>query len=107
MTEGGVLKQRTKSSHPGLWVRKGRTTAARRPVWVAMLATAAAFALVQAAAPAWARKSSPCHPVTEQVSTIKVTLNTSRTLCFSDPLSTAVIGAPEIADVLPMTDSML
>ena len=107
MTEGGVLKQRTKSSHPGLWVRKGRTTAARRPVWVAMLATAAAFALVQAAAPAWARKSGPCHPVTEQVSTIKVTLNKSRTLCFSDPFSTAVIGAPEIADVLPMTDSML
>ena len=38
---------------------------------------------------------------------MKVTLNKSRTLCFSDPFSTAVIGAPEIADVLPMTDSML
>ena len=45
--------------------------------------------------------------VTEQVSALKVTLNKSRTLCFSDPFSTAVIGAPEIADVLPMTDSML
>ena len=66
-----------------------------------------AFGLVQAAAPAWARKSGPCHPVTEQVSALKVTLNKSRTLCFSDPFSTAVIGAPEIADVLPMTDSML
>ena len=76
-----------------------------------MLATAAtaaaAFGLVQAAAPAWARKAGPCHAVTEQVSAMKVTLNKSRTLCFSDPFSTAVIGAPEIADVLPMTDSML
>jgi pilus assembly protein CpaC len=108
MTEGGVLKQRTKSSHPRLWVRKGRTAATRRAVCVAMFATAAAFALVQAAAPAWAaRKAGPCHAVTEQVSAIKVTLNKSRTLCFSDPFSTAVIGAPEIADVLPMTDSML
>ena len=70
-------------------------------------AALAAFGLVQAAAPAWARKAGPCHPVTEQVSAMKVTLNKSRTLCFSDPFSTAVIGAPEIADVLPMTDSML
>ena len=28
-------------------------------------------------------------------------------LCFSAPFSTAVIGAPEIADVLPMAESML
>ena len=111
MTEGCVLKQRTQSPHPGLSGRKGRTAAPRRPVWVGMLATAGAaaagFGLVQAAAPAWAHKSGPCHAVTEQVSAIKVTLNKSRTLCFSDPFSTAVIGAPEIADVLPMTDSML
>ena len=41
------------------------------------------------------------------MSALKVTLNKSRTLCFSAPFSTAVIGAPEIADVLPMTESML
>ena len=106
MTEGGVLKQRTQFSP-----RTGRVALRRRHLWVAMLAKAgaalAAFGLVQAAAPAWARKAGPCHPVTEQVSAMKVTLNKSRTLCFSDPFSTAVIGAPEIADVLPMTDSML
>lgn len=111
MTEFGTPKERTKPFHPRLWVRKRRTAATRRLVWVAMLATAgaaaAAFSLVQDAAPAWARKAGPCHPVTEQVSAMKVTLNKSRTLCFSDPFSTAVIGAPEIADVLPMTDSML
>ena len=107
MTEGGVLKKRTQSFSP----RKGLTALRRRHLWVAMLATvgaaAAAFGLVQAAAPAWALKAGPCHPVTEQVSAVKVTLNKSRTLCFSDPFSTAVIGAPEIADVLPMTDSTL
>src|SRR5277367_505329 len=111
MTEGGVLKKRIKSFRPRMWVRKGRTAAPRRLVWVAMLATAGAaaagFGLVPATAPAWAHKSGPCHAVTEQVSAIKVTLNKSRTLCFSDPFSTAVIGAPEIADVLPMTESML
>src|SRR3984885_3756723 len=110
MTEGGVLKQRTKSSRR-LWVRKGRMAATQRLVWVAILAAAGAatatFGLVQAAVPAWARKGSPCHQVRDQVSALKVTLNKSRTLCFSDPFSTAVIGAPEIADLLPMTDSML
>ena len=106
MTGSGVLKQRPRS----LSAPNGRI-ALRRPIWIAMLATAGAaataFSLMQAAAPALARKGGPCHPVTEQVSAIKVTLNKSRTLCFSDPFSTAVIGAPEIADVLPMTDSML
>ena len=111
MTEGGVLKKRIKSFRLRMWVRKGWPFSTRRQVWVAMLATAGAaaagYGLVQASSPAWARKGGPCHPVTEQVSSIKVTLNKSRTLCFSDPFSTAVIGAPEIADVLPMTDSML
>jgi pilus assembly protein CpaC len=106
MTEGGVLKQRTQFSP-----RTGRIALRHPHLWVAMLAKAgaaiAAFGLVQAAAPAWALKASPCHPVTEQVSAMKVTLNKSRTLCFPDPFSTAVIGAPEIADLLPMTDSML
>jgi pilus assembly protein CpaC len=84
---------------------------ARRSGWVAMLATvgaaAAGFGLVEVVTPAWALKASPCHPVREQVSALKVTLNKSRTLCFPDPFSTAVIGAPEIADLLPMTESML
>src|ERR1700684_2611579 len=111
MTGGGGLKKQTRSPHPGLSVRKGRTAAPPRLVWGGTLATggalAAGFGLVPATAPAWAHKGGPCHPVTEQVSAIKVTLNKSRTLCFSDPFSTAVIGAPEIADVLPMTESML
>ncbi len=38
---------------------------------------------------------------------ITVTINKSRTLRINRPFTTAVIGAPEIADVLPMTDSTL
>jgi pilus assembly protein CpaC len=57
--------------------------------------------------PALAEKAGPCHAIKQQVSEIKVTLYKSRTLCFSGPFSTAVIGAPEIADVLPITESML
>ena len=57
--------------------------------------------------PALAEKGGPCHSIKQQVSAIKVTLFKSRTLCFSGPFSTAVIGAPEIADVLPITNSML
>ena len=111
MTERRESKKRAKFFRPRTGVRKGRTASTRRRVWVAMLMTlgaaAAGFGLGQTATTAWAHKGGPCHPVTEQVSAIKVTLNKSRTLCFSDPFSTAVIGAPEIADVLPMTESML
>ena len=38
---------------------------------------------------------------------ITVTLNKSKTLTFAHPFSSAVIGAPEIADLLPMTDRIL
>jgi len=36
-----------------------------------------------------------------------VTLNKSKTLTFKSPFTTAVIGSPEIADLLPMTDHTL
>jgi pilus assembly protein CpaC len=38
---------------------------------------------------------------------VTVTLNKSKTLTFKSPFNTAVIGAPEIADLLPMTDHTL
>ncbi len=38
---------------------------------------------------------------------ITVTLNKSKTLTFKSPFTTAVIGSPEIADLLPMTDRTL
>ena len=111
MTERRMSKKQAKPFRPQMLARKRRVASMRRRVWMAMLtaagAAAAAFGLLQASSPAWAQKGGPCHPVREQVSALKVTLNKSRTLCFSAPFSTAVIGAPEIADVLPMTESML
>jgi pilus assembly protein CpaC len=38
---------------------------------------------------------------------ITVTRHKSRTIKLNDPFSTAVVGAPEIADVLPMSDTVL
>ena len=38
---------------------------------------------------------------------ITITLNKSKTLRFNEPFSTAVIGAPDIADILPMTEETL
>jgi pilus assembly protein CpaC len=110
MTEGGMANRRTRSFPSRLRPKEARAAFTLRRMSVAMLAAGAAAAglgLAPAAAPAWAHKNGPCHQVREQVSALKVTLNKSRTLCFSDPFSTAVIGAPEIADVLPMTESML
>jgi pilus assembly protein CpaC len=107
MTEDRVLRERTQFSRSRPWLRKGPAALKRRKVRAALAAAAVGLGLVHAAAPAQAQKGSPCHSVREQVSSLKVTLNKSRTLCFPDPFSTAVIGAPEIADVLPMTESML
>ena len=102
---------RTQSFQSSMWLRKGQAALTRRKVRAAMLATAGlsaiGFGTAPTATPAHAQKGSPCHSVRQQVSSLKVTLNKSRTLCFPDPFSTAVIGAPEIADVLPMTESML
>ena len=52
-------------------------------------------------------EGGPCHSSKEQRCDITVTLNKSKTLRFTDPFSTAVIGAPDIADILPMTEETL
>ena len=54
-----------------------------------------------------------CAPASAQVVEgapvrhITITLNKSKTLRFSEPFSSAVIGAPDIADILPMTEETL
>jgi pilus assembly protein CpaC len=54
-----------------------------------------------------------CGPASAQivegapVRHITVTLDKSKTLQFSQPFSSAVIGAPDIADILPMTEKTL
>ena len=45
-------------------------------------------------------EGAPVHHIT-------VTLNKSKTLQFGQPFASAVIGAPDIADILPMTEKTL
>jgi pilus assembly protein CpaC len=57
---------------------------------------------------AWSSGAARAQVVEEApVRHITVTLNKSKTLTFKQAFSTAVIGSPEIADLLPMTDRTL
>src|SRR5215469_14402567 len=55
-----------------------------------------------------ARAQSPDFQSEGQpVRRVVVTVNKSRTFQFGQPFSTAVVGAPDIADALPMSDRTL
>jgi pilus assembly protein CpaC len=56
---------------------------------------------------AWAQDSGEASEIGGQVRHVSVTLFKSRTMKFDRPFATAVIGSPDIADILPMTDSQL
>ena len=74
------------------------------------LATAAALSLALVTlhgGRAHAEDGVVAEDANAQVRHITVTLNKSRTLRFQHPFASAVIGQPEMADVLPMTDSTL
>jgi pilus assembly protein CpaC len=66
----------------------------------AMMTGSLAFAGSFGAARAQVVEDAPVRHIT-------VTLNKSKTLTFKAPFATAVIGSPDIADVLPMTDHTL
>ena len=55
---------------------------------------------------AWAQ-AADVEELGSPVHHVAVTLHKSRTLKVDRPFSTTVIGSPEIADVLPMTDTTL
>ncbi len=42
-----------------------------------------------------------------QVGHLTVTLSKSRTMCFHRPIANPLIGSPDIADIIPLTDSKL
>jgi pilus assembly protein CpaC len=109
--ENGAPRTNYNSDAAGARWERGCTEGRALCALIAKLAGASAAAVALGFAwlgsPAWAQMNGPCHAVKQQVSNETVTLYKSRTLCFSGPFSTAVVGAPEIADVLPMTDSML
>jgi len=60
--------------------------------------------------PGWLRTAQAQSWVIEEgggVRHIVVTLNKSRTLRFDKPFASAVVGAPDIVDALPMSDRVL
>jgi pilus assembly protein CpaC len=67
---------------------------------VAIMTASLAFSWSCGAASAQVVEGAPVRHIT-------VTLNKSKTLRFSEPFSSAVIGAPDIADILPMTEETL
>ncbi len=84
-------------------MRVGRRRArARRVIGAALLAATAGLVLPGACSQASAQIVEGAA-----VRHITVTLNKSKTLKFDHPFSTAVVGSPEIADLLPMTDRIL
>jgi pilus assembly protein CpaC len=60
--------------------------------------------------PGWLRTAEAQSWMSEEgggVRHIVVTLNKSRTLRFDKPFASAVVGAPDIVDALPMSDRVL
>jgi pilus assembly protein CpaC len=59
--------------------------------------------------PGWLRTTQAQSWMSEEggVRHIVVTLNKSRTLRFDKPFASAVVGAPDIVDALPMSDRVL
>ena len=56
--------------------------------------------------PSWLRTAQAQSWVSEESGRVRhvVTLNKSRTLRFDKPFASAVVGAPDIMDALPMSD---
>ena len=60
--------------------------------------------------PSWLRTAQAQSGVSEESGRVRhvvVTLNKSRTLRFDKPFVSAVVGAPDIMDALPMSDRVL
>jgi pilus assembly protein CpaC len=91
MLRGVMFRNFRSSKHDG-----------RAAVFVAGLLIALAMITGLASFPAYSQPPEP-----EPVQHIVLTLNKSVTLPVSRPFSSAVVGSPEIADALPMTDRAL
>ena len=60
--------------------------------------------------PGWLRAAQAQSWVSEEAGGVRhivVTINKSRTLRFDKPFASAVVGAPDIVDALPMSDRVL
>jgi len=93
------------SSAEGACHQKSRRRAAGSRLWALLFVP-----LVVAAAMLGAGPRQLAQAQTEEGAGVRhlvVTLNKSRTLRFDQPFSSAVVGAPEIVDALPMSDRAL
>src|SRR5258708_23910901 len=79
----------------------------RRGIAFFALATTVGLLLFAGAQKAQAQGARAVESETRPVRHVSVTLFKSRTLRIEKPFATAIIGAPEIADILPMSDRSL
>lgn len=100
-TRAGLSTSESAGDQPA---RRGRVGG----LGVAVLWCAAFLAL--SSPPAWsadARLNRTSQNDTETVRRVTITINKSRTIHLPTPFATAVIGAPDMADALPMSDRSL
>src|SRR5260370_21636062 len=76
----------------------------RRGIAFSALATTVGLLLFAGVQKAQAQGARAVESETRPVRHVSVTLFKSRTLRIEKPFATAIIGAPEIADILPMSD---
>src|SRR5260370_21675880 len=79
----------------------------RRGIAFFALATTVGLLLFDGAQKAQAQGARAVESETRPVRHVSVTIFKSRTLRIEKPFATAIIGAPEIADILPMSDRSL
>ena len=88
---------------------RGRTSAATRkwPLRGVAGLCAAAFVTALGASEPRPAMAGAVHEGAAEVSRVQVTHRKSRTIKLTRPFTSAVVGAPEIADVLPMSDTVI
>ncbi len=96
-------------AQPGCKVALGRVAFAKAAFGVAALGFAALVigAHPRPAAAADVLEAAPVEVETGPVRHVVVTLNKSRTFKIDRPFVSAIVGQPDIADVLPLTDSSI
>ncbi|MGO9485701.1 MAG: type II and III secretion system protein family protein [Rhodomicrobium sp.] len=86
---------------------KAREFRARAPLRLALAAAIAAAVIGPAKLPDKAMAQSAIEELDAAVRQVKVTRSKSRTFEVAKPFASAVVGSPDIADVLPMSDRIL
>jgi len=99
------LEGASKGERPLYWISS--STLLRRLGSIALLSAATITCGLVGTRSALSQPARTVHDEHAAVRRVLVTLNKSRTFRSGAPFAKAVIGAPEIADVLPMSDEVL